>query len=69
MKRFSLGSLVFRLVATAYLLVFLVYLILYVFVRAFMVEGRFSLAYFYIMTGDPVLRESILNAFSSRLFL
>ena len=63
MKRFSLGSLVLWLATTTYLLVFLVYPILYVFVRAFIVEGRFSLAYFYIMTGDPVLRESIFNSF------
>jgi len=63
MKNISLGSLLAWLIIIAYLFVFLIYPILYVFLRAFIVGGVPSLAFFSIMIKDPVLIESIRNSF------
>lgn len=63
MKDVSLGSLIVWLMVFGYLVFFLVYPILYVFQKTFIVNGNFSLSFFQIMLADPILRESIFNSF------
>ena len=63
MAGFRVGWLLAWALLMGYFTLFLIYPVLYVFARAFTVDGKLSVAYFTIMMGDPVLTECIWNSF------
>ncbi|MGH7771069.1 MAG: ABC transporter permease [Candidatus Binatia bacterium] len=58
----SLITLLLLLLIGGVFVAFLIVPILYVFVKAFYIDGQFSLRFFQLMFENPVMREAILNS-------